>query len=133
MARSKVRMATPDDLPRIVEMARAFYIAKPRPWPFDPEATHRVLGALPFLSVSDGGFLAGTIVDNPVSPGWMVASEFLMWATDKTGVEHARRFQRWAKDAGAKEIRWSCPPGSRVETLYRRCGNLDEIVYSEAL
>jgi len=128
---ARFRPATARDIPRIVCMARDFHEQHKPAWPFDGVAMGRTLEALPYLTVSQGGFFAGAFTFLPMSPGWGVASEFLMWAQDGTGVAQARAFRKWARAKGAREIRWSCPPNARVQSFYSRIGSLDELIYSE--
>ena len=85
-----------------------------------------------FVAVSDKGFIAGIAQPLPLNHEWLVASEFLWWAEDKSGMRLLRAFRNWAKSIGANEIRYSCPShNKRVQQIFARTGEKNEIIYSE--
>ncbi|MEO9648819.1 MAG: hypothetical protein ABJ360_22535 [Roseobacter sp.] len=114
-------------LDRAVEMARDFHAYNKPLWPFVEADMRETLGALPFLKVSERGFIAATICNLPISKRWVIASEFLWWGDPYL----IRDFRAWAKARGANEIRYSCPAGSRVEGFYQTIARPSEAVYSE--
>lgn len=130
-----MRRATPDDLPALLDMARTFHAHVKPEWPLSESKLSEVLGGLmqeQFVAVTPGGFIAGVCVDHPLSD-WTVAKEFLWWAADGNGGKLRAAFRQWARERGASEIQWSCPPGARAERLYRRTARATEIIYSEFL
>lgn len=116
-------------------MARRFHASVSPRWPFDEEAVAEVLAKVAevgFLRVESGGFIAGVIVPNPLSPDWLIAKEFLWWAEDGCGLRLARAFRGWAKEQGASEIQWSCPANAeRARALIEKRAEASEIVFSE--
>lgn len=114
-------------LDRAVEMARAFHAHNGPKWPFVEADMRETLAAVPFLKVSQTGFIAATICALPISRRWVIANEFLWWGDPYL----IRDFRKWAKDSGAHEIRYSCPAGSRVEGFYQSIARPSEAVYSE--
>lgn len=130
-----MRLATPDDIPELVEMGRRFH-AKVKPeWPLCDDAlaeTLRGLVSSGFVGVTKRGFIAGVLVENPISPGWLIGKEFLWWAEDGQGAKLRQGFRGWAREHGAREIQWSCPYGAeRVRKVYARTAEPTEIIYSE--
>ena len=113
-------------------MGRKFYkTAKPE-WPWSDDGFTGFIAQLPFVSITDGGFLAGTKAPWPLNPAWIVAHEILWWAEDGTGRQHMQAFREWASDAD--EIKWSCrADNDRVCRFYSRFANPSEAVFSEVL
>lgn len=132
-----MRVATSADVPHIVALARRFYEANPQAWPYSEADTTETVRAIVeggFAAVTDGGFILGTIMQNPVSRGWVVAKEFLWWAEDHSGASLLSAFRKWALEQGANEIQLSClPDADRVRRVYGRRGKASEIVYSEVI
>jgi hypothetical protein len=116
----------------LVAMAREYHAHMGAAWPLDEAAFLAVVEAAPYFDSTSDGFLVGTIATHPLSPGWVVAHEVMWWAKGSGGTL-ARRFRRWAKENGAQEILWECPPGARAEKFYKRTGRQVGAVYSEAL
>lgn len=129
--------ATLADVPRIVGMAKRYH-AKFRPaWDLDATASAQFFAGLVenpagLLLVTDKGFLAAVAYEQPMSPGWVIASELMMWAEDGKGASLWRGYRKWADAIGAKERRFSCPPGNkRVAQFMAGQGRLDELTFSE--
>ena len=123
---------------RAVPMMARFYKERQPDWPLDMDLATRTLEMLataPFgyVAATPGGFIAGQVSDHPLASDWKVASEILWWASDGRGLELAAAFKAWAKEQGAKEIMWSCPPGARANAILGRWGRKTEIHYSELL
>ena len=119
-------------MPRILAMGRKFYAAAKPEWPWSDDGFVNLVNQLPFVSITDGGFLAGTKAPWPFNPAWIVAHEVLWWAEDGTGPQHMRAFREWAADA--HEIKWSCrADNDRVARFYSRFANPSEAVFSEVL
>lgn len=127
-----MRQYTEADKPHVAEMAMRFHRHVSPPWPLDTEAMHGLLMQLPFVRVTGDGFIAGALMQNPISPGWIVAKEFLWWA-EGSGPALMRAFRKWALANGANEIQWSCPPDARARRLFERLGAMSEAVYSEVV
>lgn len=111
-------------------MAVAFHEHHNPPWPLveaDVRATLAAIEKHGFFRVTGSGFIAGVLQPNPLSKGWLVASEFLWWGDANL----IRRFRKWAIDNGANEIRYSCPPDERVKGFYSKFSTATEAVYSE--
>lgn len=119
----------------LIEMARRFHALASPPWPLDETAFAELLAGIEqtgFLRVEENGFIAGVIVENPLSPKWLIAKEFLWWSADGGGLRLASAFRRWAKARGASEIQWSCPPNAqRARALIAKRAEMSELVFSE--
>jgi hypothetical protein len=130
-----VKVAAPSDLPDLVGMMERFHDHNQPPWPFDRAAASQTMAQLidahDALVLIGGGFIAGVIQPNPLSPGWLVAKEFLWWSEDRHGLRLLRGFREWARKRGASEIQMSCPAGARAEKAFGRHGAAQEIIYSE--
>lgn len=126
-----------DDIPAIVGMMRDFHSAESPPWPLSEVAAADIAAAVVkdgFAAVSASGMILGVALENPLSPGWLVAKEFLWWASDGSGAALGRAFRAWARKIGASEIQWSCPAKNlRVRNHYARRAVESEAVYSEYL
>ena len=120
-------------------MAERFYRHRSPDWPWNEQATRAFLSGLAeaergFLAVTGGGFIAGLINPHPISPEWLIASELLWWAEDKSGLALMRAFRRWARESGANEIVYSAPADAvRARQVMARFGKPSEIYYSEAV
>lgn len=129
-----IRVATAGDLPQLVEYGRAFYERNRPAWPWDAEAFADTMRRLiededGFVAVG-GGFIAGLRQPNPISPGWIIAKEFLWWSEGRNGPRLLAAFRAWASDA--HEINYSCPSDAdRVRAFYGRFSQPLEAVYSE--
>ena len=121
-------------LSRLLNMGRKFHAHVNPPWPFDEAAFLRTIETLRqtgYVAEARGGFIAGVVMGNPISPGWIMAKEFLWWSEDGSGLKLRNGFRAWAIERGANEIQWSCPPSSRANRIFARSGQATEIVYSE--
>jgi len=126
----KVRPATAGDIPRLVAMGREFHEAVQPAWPWSADGFASLIALLTCVSISGGGFLAGTKGPWPFNPDWIVAHEILWWATDGSGAAHIRAFRQWAADAN--EIKWSCrADNARVIGFYSKFSTASEAVFSE--
>lgn len=121
-----------EQMPRLIEMGRAFHGSVAPRWPFDEAAftaTLEWVAGNGFLAATNRGFIAGVIAPNPLCPEWLIAKEFLWWA-EAGGLRLARMFREWAAEQGAAEIQWSCPEG-RSSNLIGKWATATERVYSE--
>lgn len=132
-----MRPATAQDIPALVEMGRLFHANTAPKWALDEDGLASVLSALlsgGYVARTDGGFIAGVLCPNPIGQDWLIAKEFLWWATDGSGMKLRRGFREWAAASGAQEIQWSCPANDeRVKRAYGRSAEPTEIIYSEYL
>lgn len=130
-----MRHAALDDIPALVAMGRKFHESASPPWPFSPGGFAKTLNELiacQYVAISEGGFIAGVMTENPLSSEWLVAREFLWWATDGSGAQLRAGFRGWAKEQGAREIIWSCPPDNkRVVRFFKKTAAATEVLYSE--
>lgn len=130
-----MRKATLDDMPRLMEMGRAFHAAVRPEWPWSDDGFADLMRRLMksgHVTITDGGFMAGVKMAHPVNPHWWVAHELLWWAEDGSGPQHFKAFRKWASDAD--EIRWSCrADNDRVKRFYGKFSRHVEAVYSEVL
>ena len=104
------------------------------PWPFVEQDFLRLLEAIEenpngFLRVSDKGFVAGCIEENPASRGWFIAKE-IFWFGD---ADLIRTFRKWALKRGANEIHYSCPPSNKVGGFYAGFSRPVDVVFSEVV
>lgn len=61
--------------------------------------------------VTDGGFLAGEVLQGVVSPA-RIAVEHGWFARDRSGLRLLTAFEAWAAGKGCAGIRMSAPPGN---------------------
>ena len=117
-------------------LAKRFYDANKPNWPWraeDMRATIEALEISPYgyVASTGNGFLLGQISPNPFARDWLIASEMLWWSEDGNGLRLARGFRKWARDMGASEIYWSCPPESKANRIFGRWGVHADNNYSE--
>lgn len=125
-----LRQATQADIPALIDMGRRFHAAAQPEWPWSDSGFSALMMKMPFLSITDGGFFAGTKAPWPLNPEWIVAHEVLWWSEDGTGLQHLQAFREWAVDA--HEIKWSCrADNDRVCRFYSRFAAPSEAVFSE--
>ena len=117
-------------------LAKRFYDAGKPNWPWREEdwrATIEALEASPagYVASTGSGFFLGQISPNPFARDWLIASELFWWSEDGKGLRLALGFRKWAREMGAREIYWSCPPGSKANRLFERFGVHADNNYSE--
>tara|TARA_Y100000310_G_scaffold333569_1_gene411383 strand:- start:323 stop:721 length:399 start_codon:yes stop_codon:yes gene_type:complete len=102
-----MKLADIGDIPALVEMAERFHGASAMPFEFSAEKLtelFRGLIASGAVFKTDKGFIAGTLA--PAYAGdWLVAIEMMWWAEDRQGLSLLRKFEEWAKEQGADEVR----------------------------
>lgn len=95
------RDATYEDLPRVLEMAKAFYAASPyKNAGMDEHETTEVLRAcIDFgcLYMTDSGFIAGLPVPLFVNSKVNIATEIAWWAPEGGGKALLDAFESWAE------------------------------------
>lgn len=123
------RNATLEDMPELLEMARAFHDHSNPAWPYSEKGMRGFFEALiqspQGLVLISHGFLAAVKQPNPLNQDWVIANEILWWGD--AGL--FRRFKKWAQDAD--ERRFSCPPEALANKFFGRMGSPVEIMYSE--
>lgn len=128
-----IRQATDGDMTALLKMGRAFHDASGCKWAFsDAGFADTMRGLLgQYVGMTDDGFLAGVLAQNPIAEDWTVAKEFLWWAKG-SGVALRNDFREWAISSGAKEIQWSCPhENAKARAFFARSATPSEIIYSE--
>jgi len=128
-----IRRATPADLPRIVEMGRRNYEARPNRGDYDPQAAGDFVNTMlasPHAAVflSDAGMIGGMLCPYWAAPNDVQAVELFWFASDGSGRALLMAFEEWAQDQGADEVRITSRPTRALErmgyepvdTVYRR-------------
>jgi hypothetical protein len=120
-----VKHADTSDIPRILQMARAFHDAHGE-GAFNAEVTQAFIqNALQSGCVlfSRGSFLIGYIIPDPGKGGALVAHEVFWWSEEGKGAEIREAFENWAKQHGASEVHISHPWGAkRVGGMLEKAG-----------
>ncbi len=116
-----IRTATLTDIPDLVDMGRKFHAAGRLPGEYTEEATARFLEGLIAgggVFRSDAGMIGGALAPAYFDPSYVMAVELFWWAEDGQGRRLLRKFEEWAGDAGASEVRMttlaSLPNAERV-------------------
>lgn len=128
MAPHEIRIATLDDIPEMLELARQFHAYSPwRDIPFDAESAKAfgagmIIGGIVFLS--EEGMLGGVLHPLYFNPAFKVAAEMFWWAPKGGGALRAA-FEAWAHSNGAAGIQFSSLADDRAPALarmFRRAG-----------
>lgn len=108
-------------------MGRRFFTASGLPGDFDPAAFGAMLDRIDAdggLFTSPRGMIGGVISPAWCAPNWLAAVELFWWAEDGQGLRLLRRFEAWARERGANEIRMttlaSMPSAERALRGYLR-------------
>lgn len=123
-----VRLATADDLDRIIELGAAFHAYCPySDIPLDREAFGEFalkLIAGGVILLSDDGMIGGLLNPLYFNPSVVMGVELFWWA-GKTGRELREAFEQWAKDRGAQGVQFTGLADEREATIrkvYTRAG-----------
>jgi len=123
------RLATLDDMPRILQMGKDFYKVAGITTGFDDASFTCFCNMLMdgdenrTLIISDSGLIGGMIIPAFCNQKWAQAIEVMWWSTSGHGIELLRAFERWAIGRGANEIRLSEISGvSMAGKIYKRIG-----------
>ncbi len=125
-----IREAVADDLPEIMAMLAHLQMASGALGKFDEDAVKATVikmmegeGSVVFRS--ERGLIAGFVMPAWDSPGWLMAVEFAWWAEDGRWMALLRRFEEWAREQGAGEVRMSSkigPRSGRIMKVFQRAG-----------
>lgn len=89
-------------------MGRRFHAATGHPSSFCADAFCEMLDRVEAqggLFTSRRGMIGGIIAPMWCAPDWKAAVELFWWAEDGQGLRLLRRFEAWAKEKGANEVR----------------------------
>ncbi len=125
-----IREATVEDLPDLMVMGKRFHDASGLPGSFSALACGAFVAALidsPAGAVfrSDKGVIMGALTPSYCAPDWKMAVEMAWWAEDGKGLALLKRFEEWARDTGANEIRMTSLANlaeDRVRKIFERAG-----------
>lgn len=108
-------------------MGRRFHSATGHPSEFSAQAFEAALDQIEAqggLFTSERGMIGGLIAPMWCAPDWTAAVELFWWAEDGQGLRLLRRFEQWARDMGAREIRMTTlaamPAAERALRGYER-------------
>lgn len=88
----------------LLEMGRRFHAASGIPCGFDGDAFLLAMERCGVFT-TEKGFIAGMLVPSPICPSWVMAVELAWWSEDGKGLSLLRKFEKWARQSGASEIR----------------------------
>jgi len=103
-----MRTATVADLPLLVDMGAAFHEAASLPFDYDPESSAAAMTGMiegGGVFVTERGAIGGVLGTAWSNPAWVYACELFWWAEDGQGRALLRRFEEWARESGAGEVR----------------------------
>ena len=113
--------------PDLIDMGRKFHAATGHASRFDEAAFCVALDQIEAqggLFTSKRGMIGGVIAPMWCAPDWKAAVELFWWAEDGQGLRLLRRFEQWARDMGAQEIRMTTlaamPEAERALRHYER-------------
>lgn len=121
-----VRLATADDVLRIVDMTEALReavrgpVAVDRPW--TAQTVARLIASDDgYVAVTEGGFIAGCMTQTIISPV-RICQELGWFSRDRSGLALLRSLEAWAQHNGAAMVQLSTgPEGLDLTRLgYRR-------------
>lgn len=134
-----MRHATEDDIPRLLAWGRLFHEAGGLRCAYDEETVAGLLRNLiasdaGVVIVSDTGFIGGLLSPAYCDPKWVMAVELFWWA-EKNGLQLLHKFEEWASDMGAQEVRMtSLAELPRADGILRRKGYAPlEISYQKVI
>lgn len=126
-----IRPATPQDIPRVIDLIEKLAATIDGPQRVDRLKTGETLSGLTqdprgVVLVTDRGFIAGCISQTVISPD-PVAVELGWYAEDKSGLALLRAFEAWAERQGATLIKMTCNGGAAQRILERSGYRIAEI------
>ena len=106
-----VRPATLDDIPALLAMGTEFHADARLPCAFNLDAMAAFLQQMiesesAAVLMTDRGVIGGAVHPAYCDPSWIYGVELFWWAKGD-GLKLFRAFERWAQQAGAKELRMS--------------------------
>lgn len=120
-----MRPATLQDMPELVGMAEAFASVAERPLTFDRSRTAGVLASLitspdGLVLIAAGGFIAAQVTTTNMSRE-RIAVEHCWYFRSAVGLALLRAYEAWARERGAKLIRFTSF-NERVAAILRQAG-----------
>lgn len=136
-ARQLIRRASEADIPRLVDMIEALAASVGGPQPVCRIRAGETLAGLlgdpqGVVLVSDGGFIAGRIMQTVISPA-PVAYELGWFASDRSGLRLFRAFEAWSTEQGATLIKMSANGGAAQRILELRGYTVAEVQMVKAI
>jgi len=132
-----MRQAQKEDIPRLVEMLRAFHAASNQSAGYDDKAIAALISTMidadtACILTSDAGLIGGMLNPAYCDPRWIMAVEMFWWAKGD-GMTLLRGFEQWAGINGANEIRMTTLCNlPRADALLKHSGYTpSEISYSK--
>ncbi len=123
-----IRLATEDDIARLLAMGRKFHAASPyAAHTFDDDAMAEVLRRMMAADNSvvlchEHGVIGGVLTPLYFSPATIMASELFWWA-ERDGMALLEHFEAWADVMGAAGVTMSTLDGSaRLDRIMVRRG-----------
>lgn len=111
----------------LIDMGRRFHEATGHPSSFCADAFNAALDQIEAgggLFTSERGMIGGILAPMWCAPGWLSAVELFWWAEDGQGLRLLRRFEQWAREQGAQEVRMTTlaamPDAERALRGYER-------------
>ena len=121
-----VRLATWDDLPRLISYISAFHAASPyAELEFSPGGTRVVLQNLiahpsSCIFLHEHGAIAGEI--STLRFGRARIAQEIFWWAERDGLRLLKAYEDWAMDKGAELIAMMDLSGNRLGKIYQRRG-----------
>ena len=121
-----MRQATAGDIPRLVEMARRFHMAKQAGLEFvadDAAASFEWAVNSGVVYIASDGFIAGIIASDPWDQSRRVCHELFWWSEGRDGMKLKKKLEEWACDSGCAEVQFSHPASEKtVGKIMKRSG-----------
>lgn len=134
-----VRAAAIEDIPALLVMGRVFHAEGKLTCAFNPDAMADVLGKMieadaAAVLMTERGVIGGMLNPAYCDPDWVYAVELFWWAQGD-GLALLRAFERWAQQAGAKEVRMTSLAALPRADRLLRCVGYDpaEVSYSKVI
>jgi hypothetical protein len=121
-----IHAAKPEDIPRIVEMARDFHEKYGEAHDFIEEDAAAFIAASMergCVLASEASFLIGIVAPDPANFGVLIGHEVFWWSSEGKGTELREAFEEWTKAMGANEVQFSHPwTARRVGAMLKKAG-----------
>ena len=125
-----IREATPDDMAELMAMLAHLQASSGSLGKFDEDtAKHAVTKLMEadesVIFRSERGLIAGFTMTPWKTHNWLMAVEMWWWAEDGQWMPLLRKFEEWAIERGAGEVRMAStidPVAARLAKVFRRAG-----------